>query len=199
MKIKNCTLGKDAKMKNQNRAGTYIQLLIILCIVGLSGCASRTPVEPVSQKPIDRETLKYKNVIFREFKAAPQVKAPDTAIQQCRDSAMSHLKGKDLFKVVEASGKGPEEGRTLFVDATVTSLRIVSGGARFWAGAMAGRSHMKIQVRLVDSETKSPVAEKELFGAPSAMGGAWSVGGTDKALPSRMGILLGDYILSNVN
>ena len=186
-------------MKYQNRAGTFIQWLFILIMVGVTGCASRTPVEPVAEKPIDRETLKYKNIFYREFKAAPQVKSPSTAIQQCRDGAISHLKGKDLFKRVEASGEASNEGRTLFVDATITSLRIVGGGARFWAGAMAGRSHMKIQVRLIDGESNSLVAEKELFGAPSAMGGAWSVGGTDKALPSRMGILLGDYVLSNVH
>jgi hypothetical protein len=190
---------KELKMKYQYRTGATIHMYLFLCIISLSGCASRTPIEPVTEKPIDRETLKYQNVLFREFKAAPQVKSPSTAIQQCRDSAISHLKRKNLFKRVEASGKAPGEGKTLFVDATITSLRIVSGGARFWAGAMAGRSHMKIQVRLIDGESDSLVAEKELFGAPSAMGGAWSVGGTDKALPGRMGIFLGDYVLSNVH
>jgi hypothetical protein len=186
-------------MRYQNRAGACIPIFLLLFIVGFSGCASRTPIEPVPEKPIDRETLKYKSIFFREFKAAPDVKSPSTAIQQCRDSAIRHLKGKNLFKRVEAAGEVSGEEKALFVDATVTSLRIVGGGARFWAGAMAGRSHMKIQVRLIDGETDSLVAEKELFGAPSAMGGAWSVGGTDKALPSRMGVFLGDYILSNVH
>ena len=74
-------------MKYQNRAGTYIQLFLILIIVGVTGCASRTPVETVAEKPIDRETLKYKNIFFREFKAVPQVKSPSAAIQQCRDGA----------------------------------------------------------------------------------------------------------------
>jgi hypothetical protein len=55
-----------------------------------------------------------------------------------------------------------------------------------------------MDVRLIDSSSGELVAEKQLKGAPSAMGAAWSFGKSDRALPDKMGVLLGDFILGNV-
>jgi hypothetical protein len=57
---------------------------------------------------------------------------------------------------------------------------------------------MTVEVKLIDSSNDVLIAEKQLKGAPSAMGSAWSFGKNDRALPEKMGVLIGDFILSNV-
>jgi len=43
------------------------------------------------------------------------------------------------------------------------------------------------------------VAEKELVGAPNTFSSEYSQGTTDRNLPTKMGYLVGDYILANVS
>ncbi len=170
-------------------------LLVISCFFTLAACAVRTPVQKAE---VVKSNLIYENVVFRSFIAAPNVVSPEAAITDCMNSSMSYLTTKNLFRRVEKGSDNPLDGPTLFVDATITDLRIVSGGARFWVGAMAGRSHMKIFVKLTDAKG-TLVAEKELFGAPNAYGAAYSFGSSDRELPKNMGILLGDFILGSAS
>ena len=84
------------------------------------------------------------------------------------------------------------------MEVTLTGCKIVSTKRRVFTGAFSGRSYMTMEVKLIDSLNGMLVAEKQLKGAPSAMGSAWSFGKSDRALPEKMGVLLGDFILSNV-
>ena len=88
-------------------------------------------------------------------------------------------------------------GPTLIVEGDLTYLRIVSGSARFWGGAFAGRSAININIKLTDASTGTVVTQQELVGAPGAMSGVWSGGAADRDLPIKMGYLLGAFILSN--
>jgi len=180
-----------------NRTDTkrIVFLLVIFCFFTFAACAVRTPVQKVE---VVKSNLIYENVVFRSFIAAPNVISPEAAIVDCMNSSMSYLTTKNLFRRVEKGSDKIFDEPTLFMDATLTDLRIVSGGARFWVGAMAGRSHMKILVKLSDAKG-TLVAEKELFGAPNAYGAAYSFGGSDRDLPKNMGILLGDFILASAS
>jgi len=178
---------------NRTHTKRIVFLLVIFCFFTLVACAVRTPVQKVE---VVKSNLIYENVVFRSFIATPNVVSPEAAITDCVNSSMNYLTMKNLFRRVEKGSDKIFDGPTLFVDATLTDLRIVSGGARGWLGAMAGRSHMKILVKLTDDKG-TLVAEQELFGAPSAHAGVWS--GADRELPMKMGILLGDFILANVS
>ena len=81
----------------------------------------------------------------------------------------------------------------LVVEAQLTDLRIVSTAARFWGGLFAGRSHMRIAVTIKNLDGRQ-IAQKDLFGAPNALG-PWN----DQPLPTRMGYLLGEYIIAEAN
>jgi hypothetical protein len=140
--------------------------------------------------------VRYENVVFRPFTAAPAVQNPDAAMQDCMRSAMDQLQRKNVFKLVEMQGTASYTEPTLFVDLQLTDLRLVSGTQRFWTGAFSGRSYMKIMAKLTDAGG-AVVAEQELFGAPNALGSAYSFGGSDRELPSNMGKLVSEFVLAN--
>jgi hypothetical protein len=102
---------------------------------------------------------------------------------------------KNVYKRVEKQATASYPEPTLFVDLRLTAFRMVSGTARFWGGALSGRSHMKVMVKLTDAQG-AVVAEQELFGAPNAYGSAYSLGSSDRELPKNMGILVGDFVLA---
>ena len=58
---------------------------------------------------------------------------------------------------------------------------------------------MKMNIKLTDASSGEIIAERELVGAPSAFGAAWTFGTSDRNLPKNMGILLGNFILANIS
>jgi|WetSurMetagenome_2_1015567.scaffolds.fasta_scaffold15110_6 hypothetical protein len=155
------------------------------------------PAPPAATAPAAAPAnVQYENVVFRPFTAAPAVQNPDAAMQDCMRSAMDQLQRKNVFRLVEMQGTASYTEPTLFVDLQLTDLRLVSGATRFWTGALSGRSYMKIMAKLTDAGG-AVVAEQELFGAPNALGSAYSFGGSDRELPSNMGKLVSEFVLAN--
>ena len=167
----------------------------VMALFVLSACAVRTPVETVSPEAA-AANRKYENIVFRSVTAAPEVPNPDSAMLDCSQSAMDHLQSKNAYKRVTKKATVSYPEPTLFVDLRLVDLRLVSGAARFWGGALSGRSHMKVMVKLTDVQGRV-VAEQELFGAPNAYGSAYSFGSSDRELPKNMGILVGDFVLAH--
>ena len=170
-------------------------LLAIMVALTLAACAVKTPVQTVSPEAATANR-QYQNIVFRSFTAEPDVPNADAAILDCLRSSMDFLQVKSVYKRVEKQSDTSYLEPTLYVDQRLTALRVVSGTARFFAGAMAGRSHIKVMVKLTDAEGKV-VAEQELFGAPNAWGSAYSLGSSDRDLPKNMGILVGDFVLTS--
>jgi hypothetical protein len=174
--------------------GTPLALsLVVMAFFVLSACAVRTPVETVSPAAV-AANRQYENIVFRPFTAAPEVPNPEGPMLDCTQSAIGHLQSKSVYKRVEKQVTASYSEPTLFVDLRLIELRIVSGTARFWGGALSGRSHMKVMVKLTDAQNRV-VAEQELFGAPNAYGSAYSFGSSDRELPKNMGVLVGDFVL----
>lgn len=53
-----------------------------------------------------------------------------------------HKKIEPLFSEWSSAATGADRSGRLVVEPQLVSLKIVSEGARFWAGAMAGDSHI---------------------------------------------------------
>jgi hypothetical protein len=176
--------------------GTRLTLLLaIIAVLAQAACAVKTPVQTVSSEAA-AANRQYQNVVFRTFTAEPGVPDPDAAILDCLRSAMDHLQLKNVYKRVEKQTSISYSEPTLFVDLRLTGLRIVSGTTRIWTGVMSGRSYIKVAVKLTDAQG-AVVAEQELFGAPNAWGSAYSFGSSDRELPKNMGIVVGDFVLTN--
>ena len=86
---------------------------------------------------------------------------------------------------------------TLIIKPQLQSLYIVSSGARFWVGGMAGDSNIDMDLILVEEETGNKVGAARIQRAASGMKGGWSVGATDKALPDLIVDIAYQYMANN--
>ncbi|MGE0083478.1 MAG: hypothetical protein AB7S75_03570 [Desulfococcaceae bacterium] len=142
----------------------------------------------------------YKNVIFNPVQISGQLASdyPDAAMQ-FQISMVSQLKNKNLYKSVEVNESEDFHPRadTLIADARIIDMRIVSVGARIWAGAFAGSSFMDIYIKLTDASTGNAVLEKIISSHNNAFASAWAIG-TENSLPMDMGKIAGEYLAAVV-
>lgn len=141
---------------------------------------------------------KYAQVVVFDFDTTPQIKKdyPD-AIKECQVNVMTGLQMKNAFKSVapHRAGQKYPEG-TLLVKAMIKDMRLVSTGARIWAGAWAGSSYITMDVQLIDAGSGKEVRKKELNSATNAWAAAWTSGSSDRSLPADMGKVVAEYIMS---
>jgi hypothetical protein len=141
-----------------------------------------------------QRNLKYHKVIVHPYAVDKSVEDPGTAPLLCHQSTIDFLAQKRIFASLQEAPDAVADADTLTVDATVQSLRIVGGAARFWGGAWAGSSHMTLMVVAKDS-TGATVGERAVGNDNNSMGAAWSGGATDRGLPGEVGTLVADAIV----
>lgn len=86
---------------------------------------------------------------------------------------------------------------TLIIEPRVASLHIVSGGARFWIGGMAGNSTVDMDLALIDSATQEVIAKPRIQRSADAMTGGWSVGASDQNLLDYIASIAYEYLATN--
>ena len=183
-----------------NRSNWQIFLLLLLPILfaSLFSCAGKTATGKSGKQlevvPLERA---YENIFFDTFETTETIKKDyPQAVIECQASAISWLNMKNVFSRVEKNkGKAKFDDNTLLVKAQITEMRIVSGSARFWGGAFAGSSNINLKIKLIDASSGNEVREKELSSATNPFAAAWTMGATDKSLPSDMGKILAEYLL----
>lgn len=90
-----------------------------------------------------------------------------------------------------------ERPRTLRIEPEIRYVRFITGGKRFWGGALAGGSSMLLRVKLSDAATGEVIAEPDFYQHANAMGAAWSFGATDKHMLIRLSGMVADYLRDN--
>lgn len=166
-------------------------LMLSICVVLTIGFAAIALAQ--TDDPLDK---KYDLVLLQKVHIDPKLEADyPTAAEEYRGSLMTDLREKKRFKEVEQGESKSGQGG-LIVKSKVTSLRIVSGAARFWGGAFAGSSDMSIEVKLVDANTGNVLREKVLSSANNPYAAAWAFGSSDRSLPFDMGKIVSAYILA---
>jgi len=88
-------------------------------------------------------------------------------------------------------------GQSLVLEPRIEKLKVVSGGARFWAGAFAGDSYVVMRMRIVEQPSGAVVAEPEFYQRAAAMSGAWTFGGQDKDMMHRIALICKQYLVDN--
>jgi hypothetical protein len=91
----------------------------------------------------------------------------------------------------------PTSSGTLVIKPKLQSLYIVSAGARFWVGGMAGDSKIDMDLILVEEKTGNKVGAARIEETASGMKGGWTVGATDKALPDLIVDITYQYLSQN--
>ena len=163
------------------------------------GKAVKSDEPAVAAQSAAKETAlekRYDAVVFQKFDVDPKIEADyPGVVVDCEDSAIAALRLKNLFQKVEKEGAGARyDAQTLLVKPRVVSMRIVSGGARFWVGAFAGASDMVVELKMSDAVSGKIVHEKVLSTANNPYAAAWVWGSSDRSLPADMGKIISEYI-----
>jgi hypothetical protein len=157
-------------------------------------CACVTNIEPsVKSNPPPTVALRQ----FAHFDLMPLAASKDAQSEKdalTKIDAHLHEQIPALTKTWDGVNAG---GHTLKIEPYVTQLKFVDGGTRFFAGAFAGSSAVVMQLKLTDETTNEVVAQPEFFQRAAAMGGAWSIGGTDNGMLERIAGVAEDYLKRN--
>lgn len=181
------------------------RIAICLLVMLVAGCAS----DPARMKKVVQEEsqrlakpsrplssfgrFELNTMLLSEAVTAEADKV--TIARQLEDKLKARL--QPLFDEWQAAGKAKAHGGTLVIQPKVQQLRVVSGGARFWAGAMAGDSFIDMDMDLIDAESKTSIARPRINRNASAMGGGWSVGATDRNLSNYIVEITYQYLVDN--
>ncbi len=170
----------------------------IFLLFALSACGGGSAVKSDAPAPANTETpleKKYKKIVFKKFHVDPAIEADyPGVVAQCENTAIAGIKSKNVFGSVETENAGTTYTDALIVKTRITSLRIVSGSARFWFGAAAGGSEMSLLIELIDASTGKVLREKALSTANNPFAATMTGGGTDRSLSSDLGNIMAEYI-----
>ncbi len=87
--------------------------------------------------------------------------------------------------------------RALVIEPRIEKIRFISGGARFWAGAMAGSSRVLVKIKLTDQASGALVAEPEFHQHAKGMAGAWTFGAAGNSMLIRVASMSLEYLQAN--
>lgn len=99
----------------------------------------------------------------------------------------------DQWKANASSGRSG----TLIIEPQLESLRIVSGGARFWAGALVGDSNIDMDLLFTDQAAGQQIAKPRIARHADAMTGGWSIGRSDQNLLDYIASMAYQYLAAN--
>ena len=180
--------------RNLSKAFCGKWLLPVFMSIGIAGCT--TEIAPsVQQNPPPTEKLSsFSHFELLPVEASAEAKKEDRALAKISENMQQTVKPQ----LVSWEKQGAE-GRTLKIQPYVQDLKFVDGGTRFFAGALAGSSAVVMKVKLIDAETGAIVAEPEFYQRAAAMGGAFSVGGSDNGMLQRITTVCAEYLARNYN
>ncbi len=175
-------------------AGVMCMLLVV------SGCAHNRQPEANPYEKMSKADMKYKNIQIVNFTVSSngvqENDNPNEILAEAQAACVTTLTESKLFETVKTVSGAEKDNSTLLVQGELRKLRIVGGGARFWIGAMAGKSEMAVYVKLINASTGSVVTESNVRDDSNPYSGAWSVGASDRALPAQVGSLIADLVIN---
>jgi hypothetical protein len=159
---------------------------LLLLFVAATGCAGNTAAKrmQVADRFSDGMAAPSRPLEeFGRFEILPITMEPAVSSDERKAQVADQLDDRLRTRLAPMITKWTRpEGKTLRIQPHVVELRIVSGGSRFWLGAMAGDSHLDMDLILLDGESNEQVGHAIVRQEASGMSGAWSVGGSDRNL-----------------
>jgi hypothetical protein len=168
--------------------------LLLPAMLALLCCACVTHIRPnVTGNPPPAEPLSH----FQHFMLQP-VKASDAAAHEADAVAKisTYMQQRVGGRLATWENRN-QNGRVLDVEPRIVQLKFVSGGVRFFAGALAGSSAVLMRVKFIDAQTGRVIADPEFYQRAAAYGGAWSIGGTDNGMLARIATVVQQYLDRN--
>jgi hypothetical protein len=139
----------------------------------------------------------YANYELRPMVLSPAVQSDPgkvTAAGELENTLRTKLQPLlEQWKAAESSNRSG----ALIIEPQLVSLRIVSGGARFWAGALVGDSSIDMDLLITDQGTGQQVAKPRITRTADAMTGGWSIGKSDQNLLDYIASIAYEYMTAN--
>ncbi|MEX2150082.1 MAG: hypothetical protein WD793_07695 [Steroidobacteraceae bacterium] len=170
------------------------KLILTMLLAVLSSAAFAEPQNP---PPVNALTGYDGYELAPVAMGAPY--AGDKGKEKARAKIQEHMTA-ETGPIIEQWNKdaaGSTRGQVLVIEPRIEKLKVVSGGARFWAGAMAGDSYVVMKFRIVEKPSGKLLAEPEFYQRAAAMSGAWTFGGQDKDMLHRIVGLANHYLGAN--
>lgn len=166
----------------------------------LMGCAT-TDINPRTTHNPPPE-VKFSE--FSAFELKPVILAAEYQGRGANDQAAQKIDREIRMRLVSVLQEWSNDSDsrsttrdTLIIQPRITDLKFISGGARFWAGAMAGSSAVIMEVDYIDARSGDIVAQPEFYQHASAQAGSWSIGAADNAMLDRVAELVANYTRDN--
>lgn len=168
--------------------------LIVPVVLALSCSACVTHIRPdVAGNPPPTE--RFSN--FQHYVLEPITVSDEAAHETAAVDKISIYMQQRVAPTLAGWENRNQNGRVLDVAPRIIQLKFVGGGARFFAGALAGSSAVLVRVKFTDAQTGRVIAEPEFYQRAAAMGGAWSFGGTDHGMLARITTVIQQYLNRN--
>ena len=175
-------------------------VIVMLAVVATQGCATNLTKPASEPQPPTQPFGAFDHVEMQHVQIAPAFAAHPANQKAGRkiDEVLIQKMGEVFpnLTVVESAAAG-NKASTLTIEPVIKEIKFVGGAARFWAGAMAGSSAVLMQVTYRDGATGDIVAAPEFYQQAAAMGGAWSIGGSDNGMLHRIASIIVDYTVNH--
>lgn len=179
-----------------------MKTISVILIAGLLTACAADPakVEAVAKdeaarlQPPTRLLSTFNSFELQEMTLGESVQGEEGKIEEAREFE-ANLRSKiqpllNNWNATEHVGGGG----TLLIQPHVSRLKIVSGGARFWAGAFAGDSYIDMDLRLTDGSNGEEIVHVIIRRDADSMAGAWSFGKSDKNLDDYVVTIVYEYL-----
>jgi hypothetical protein len=148
---------------------------VLLLIIALAGCAARGTV--ATPDPIAANLDAYSRLSVDVVSAIEDDVEEESG--RLRDRIVEEVQNTGRFTDVRPSTTGSAPQGRLRLVATITDIRKVNAGQRFFGGVFAGRARVVLRVQLVEMAGGAVLDEQEFTGES---GGTGMSGGTGDAL-----------------
>jgi hypothetical protein len=180
------------------------KILFAAVALMLAGCAAAPEklesvgrAESARLTPPEKRFSSYASYELRPMVLSEAVKKEEAKIKAAGDlETVLRAKLQPLFDRWQASTAEGRSG-TLVIEPRLDSLRIVSGGARFFAGALVGESSIDLDLLIADKSSGQQIARARIVKSADAMTGAWSVGRSDQNLLDYIASIAYYYMTTN--
>ncbi len=179
-----------------------MRLVAAILMFTLAGCAADpAKVEQVANQEAERLQAPSRALSgFADYRLEPMtfssaIQAEEAKMAEGREFE-SNLQAK-IQPLLDQWGSAGEGQGTLVIKPELVGLRVVSGGARFWAGAFAGDSFVDMNLVLEDEESGEAISNVRVARNADAMSGAWSVGKSDQNLDEYVVSIVHQYLEDN--
>jgi hypothetical protein len=199
-------------MKNTSRFKTkiidglrgMIGNLSVLIIAGLffTGCAT-TQLKPTpAPQPAKVKFSEFNNVEMKAVGCGSTVSSADSnqrAIKKIDEILFNNM--KMLFPNLKRVEQGEEFSttgdKTLRITPVISDIKFIGGAARFWVGAWAGSSQVRMQATFQDSSNDEVIADSAFYRKAGAWSGGMTIGYTDNKMLEEVAMDVVNYCSLN--